>query len=228
MALLGGTAGSHPASPVAWTESFPLCGLGAHHLPAPGREGAARQDTSPPGPRPHPGSPSHRESKAGAQEAEGGPRPEDRRRAGQSLHPAPPAQVGGLLGPGPASQLPQQRPAGKRLPGGPGGAGGQQDGVPSQPAGCSTVRHPLAVRSETGRGERPTQNSPGGRAAAPPAPSLPPAGRADAILKPPGCAPEARPPGTVNRWAEDRDAAPRPRACTEGPVSGLGPHSNSG
>lgn len=33
--------------------------------------------------------------------------------------------------------------------------------------------------------------------------------RADAILKPPGCAPEARPPGTVNRWAADGDTPSR-------------------
>lgn len=64
-----------------------------------------------------------------------------------------------------------------------------------------------------------------------PAPSLPTrsGGGTDAILKPLGCAPEARPPGTVNRWAQMGDTLSLGQAPSKEALlfTARGPHRGS-
>lgn len=176
-----------------------------------------------------PGEPVPQRKQSHGQEAEGAPEPDPaprstspvRRGAGPQPELLPAPQLGC---PGTGREEAAWRP---------GRTGRQQDGPPPSPAGApprGTPRRRSQRRQEEASARRTTARE-AGRRPFPPLLFLP--RRADAILKPPGCAPEARPPGTVNRWAADgRHAAPA-LSRGEGPVSqpgdptatrGEGPH----
>lgn len=215
--------------PAMWA-GRPALGLlpGLHHLPAPGRERAAARALPTWARGAHP-----TERAKGGRKLRGPTAQKTwRRGAGPCTRLCQPGWEG-LLGPGPSPapgphlSCHTDRP-GKRLPGGR-QSWEQQDGVPSQPSGRSPARHPLAVpAAETGRGERPTQNSPGGRAAAPPAPSLPPAESGCHFETSRLCPRGQAPRDSQQMGGRRRHAVPGPTPARKAPSLSQGPTATRG
>lgn len=176
-----------------------------------------------------PGEPVPQRKQSHGQEAEGAPEPDPAPRSASPVRRGAGPQPELLPAPSSAAPGTGREEAAWR----PGRTGRPQDGPPPSPAGVRREAPPRrrSQRRQEEASARRTTAREAGRRPFPPLLFLP--RRADAILKPPGCAPEARPPGTVNRWASDgRHAAPA-LSRGEGPVSqpgdptatrGEGPH----